>query len=115
MTPAGCSGIWFSGGPGGGIEPNVPFDIGPLVEELCTVSGELLGPSTSRPLPSFKQSGVTGVKGVRDDVDEDEELDERPFFSATSWSAFAKKSKVNENSLQKIKGSIPCKTDHQIL
>lgn len=80
MTPAGCKGIAFIGGPAGGM---APF-------ELSTVRGEELGPSPISELPfSFKQSGVTGVKGVREEEEELEELEERMCFGSMtiSWSA----------------------------
>lgn len=81
MTPAGCSGIGLSGGPG--IEPIEPFESG-LLPPPNTVRGEELGPRPSSPLLSFKQSGVTGVKGVSEEEEEEEEFDDRPFFSDTS-------------------------------
>lgn len=81
MTPAGCRGIEFIWGPGGGIEPF----------ELSTVKGDAFGPRLMRPLTfSFKQSGVTGVKGVSEEEDEEDELEERTCFWSmmTSWSAW---------------------------
>lgn len=77
MTPAGCNGIEFIGGPGGGMEPF----------ELRTVNGEAFGPKPIRPF-SLRQSGVTGVNGVNEEDEEDEadEFDERIIFGSITTS-----------------------------